>query len=89
MQTILEVPFASTIYLDFWGGQGHLDKVSSWIDGWSIATNVAPTVFAQLGPGIVVKRNFDAGTINLMGNNGGGHGTYYAFVCPRGMLMTK
>ncbi len=23
VQTILEVPFASTIYLDFWGGQGH------------------------------------------------------------------
>ena len=84
VQTTLEVPFASTVYLDFWRGTKHLDQVSSWIGGWSVASHATPTAFDSWGPGTVMKRNFDAGTINLMGNDGNGHGTYYAFVCPQG-----
>jgi len=83
VQTSLEAPCASTIYLDFWGGSGHVDMVSSWIDDWTEASDATPTVFGNWGPGMVMKRDFDAGTVNLMGNNGQGHGTYYTFVCPR------
>ena len=84
VQTTLEVPFPSTIYLDFWGGDAHLKGVSSWISGWSKTSLRHPTSFSGHGPGIVMKRDFPKGTVNLMGNNGNGHGTYYAFVCPQG-----
>ena len=95
IQTELEVPFPSTVYLDIWGGDEHLKKISKWADSWKEA-NTEPTSFgpgkATWGPGKVIKRNFDAGTIGLMGNNGGeiggGHGTYYAFVCPQGKPTT-
>ena len=94
VQTILEVPFNSTIYLDFWGGDSHLQKVSNWIGDWSETTMHIPTQFSgwrgidsgpgKAGPGKVMKRNFASGTINLMGNNGKPQGTYYAFICPQG-----
>ena len=92
IQTILEVPFNSTIYLDFWGGDSHVEKVSNWIGDWKETTMHIPTQFSgwgwgkgwEWGPGKVMKRNFESGTINLMGNNGDDHGTYYAFVCPQG-----
>merc|ERR1712227_329240 len=86
IQTILQVPFASTVYLDFWGGSVHLQKVSSWIGDWTETTKQRGTQFGPspiYGPGIVMERDFDSGTINLMGSNGQGYGTYYAFVCPR------
>ena len=91
IQTVLQVPFDSTVYLDFWGGYDHLEKVSSWIKDWKVTTVQKPTVFSAevnwgpgvWGPGTVMQRDFKEGTINLMGNNGGGHGTYYAFVCPQ------
>ena len=87
VQTTLTVPFPSTIYLDFWGGSKHIDMANSWIGSWSVASGVTPTVYGGWGPGTVMKRDFDAGKINLMGNNGNGHGTYYAFVCPRGKSL--
>ena len=69
VQTILEVPFNSTIYLDFWGGDSHLQKVSNWIGDWSETTMHIPTQFSgwggmDSGPGKVMKRNFESGTIN-------------------------
>ena len=86
VQWTLDVPFDSTVYLDFWGQQNHLDKVSAWSGSWTVDHDVVATIFDRgiWGPGIIIKQNFDAGTINLMGNNGDGHGTYYAFVCPQG-----
>ena len=88
VQTTLAVPFASTIYLDFWGGSEHLKYVSSWIGPWSVTSYATPTkIFPGGGPGTVMKRDFDAGTINLMGNNGFRAGTYYAFVCRQGKSM--
>ena len=86
IQTTLQVPYNSTVYLDFWGGSIHLEKVSSWIGSWTQTSSQLPTQFSGYGPGKVMKRNFDSGTINLMGNNGGNHGTYYAFVCPQGKI---
>ena len=95
VQTILEVPFKSTIYLDFWGGDAHVEKVSNWISDWSETMMHIPTQFfgvsdeqpCEWGPGMVIKRNFESGSINLMGNNGSDHGTYYAFVCPQGKTL--
>ena len=108
IQTILHVPFDSTVYLDFWGGSDHLEGVSRWIGDWAEKDTIIPTKFynphfgnhggKMYGPGIVMKRDFRAGIINLMGNNGTycckyvsfycvetcSQGTYYAFVCPRG-----
>ena len=83
-QTTLQVQFPSTVYLDFWGGSSHVSKVSSWIGSWMEAPYKTLTEFSNSGPGTVMKRNFGSGTINLMGNNGDGHGTYYSFVCPQG-----
>ena len=93
VQTSIHVRFPCTIYLDFWGGQNHLNLVSAaWIGDWNDASEAIPTLWGNNGPGKVMKQNFDAGTINLMGNNGGtlasGHGTYYAFVCPQGSLIS-
>ena len=92
VQTILQVPFPSTVYLDFWGGSSHVSKVSSWIGSWMETAYKIPTEFSATGvlsgPGTVMKRNFGSGTINLMGNNGDGHGTYYSFVCPQGKHKT-
>jgi len=85
VQTSLEAKCDSTVYLDFQGGSNHVAKVSSWINDWNEASEVTPTTYGTSGPGIVMKRDFDAGTINLMGNNGAGHGTYYTFVCLRGV----
>ena len=96
VQTTIETRFPSTIYLDFWGGQKHIDIVSaSWIRDWNDASDAIPTTFGINGPGKVIKQNFDAGTISLMGNNGGiatwanVQGTYYAFVCPQGNLHIR
>ena len=92
VQTSINVRIPCTIYLDFWGGSGHLSKVSAWIGNWNVASNATPTTLTANendGPGIVMKKNFDAGLINLMGNNGYGQGTYYAFVCPQGKLLSK
>ena len=91
VQTTLKVPLASTIYLDFWGGSKHLDKVSSWIGSWSVASDATPTTFdgKRWGPGTVMKRDFGAGTVDLMGNDGKDHGTYYAFVCPQGKSVSN
>ena len=89
VQTKIHITIPCTVYLDFWGGAGHLNKVSSWSGSWNTASDATPTTFTGYGPGIVIKRNFDAGTINLMGNNGNGHGTYYAFVCPRGNMLSQ
>ena len=92
IQTKLEVPFPSTVYLDIWGGDSHLEKISTWTDSWKDASNIEPTSFGMdketWGPGKVIKRNFGAGKIDLMGNNGGDHGSYYAFVCPKGKSTT-
>ena len=88
VQTTLRIQFPSTVYLDFWGGSIHVDKVSSWIGSWSQSSSKTPTQFSNSGPGIVMKHNFGSGTINLMGNNGDGHGTYLAFVCPQGKYET-
>ena len=84
VQTSIDVPFLCTVYLDFWGGSDHLKQVSEWIEDWSESSTAMPTTFDQYGPGIVMERHFDAGVINLMGNNR--LGTYYAFVCPQGIL---
>ena len=90
VQTTLEVQFDSTVYLDFWRGSDSLANVSSWFanSNWRVDPHITPTKFTasstKEGPGIVIKRNFGAGTIKLMGNNGNGRGTYYAFVCSRG-----
>jgi len=88
VQTSLVLPCASTIYLDFWGGPEHAGRFS-WLDDWTEAQDATPTVFTEEGdhieihgPGIVMKRDFVAGTTNLLGNDGHGKGTYYAFVCP-------
>ena len=91
VQTSIDVRFPATVYLDFWGGSVHLSKVSTWIGDWRVAADATPTTFdrpgkTSRGPGIVMKKNFDAGIIELMGNNGDGHGSYYAFVCPQGNL---
>ena len=39
------------------------------------------------GPGIVIEEDYEAGTVELMGNNGYDNGTYYVFICPRGKLV--
>ena len=90
IQTILHVPFDSTVYLDFSGGSEHLQRVSRWIGGWTEADTTSSTKWYNQkmgevkGPGIVMRSNFKAGNINLMGNNWDGRATYYAFVCPQG-----
>ena len=88
VQTTLQVPFPSTVYLDFWGDSDHVAQVSSWIGSWTQELSKTPTEFLGYGPGIVMKRAFESGEINLMGNNGNGRGTYYAFVCPKGKHKT-
>lgn len=80
VQTYVDVQFPCTIYLDFWYAKSKKSiKHIHWIKDW-VESKKTPTTFDQYGPGIVVERNFEAGTINLMGNNR--LGTYYAFVCP-------
>ena len=89
VQTTINVRSPCTVYLDFWGGSSHLAKVSSWIGDWNESANAKATVFDQYGPGIVMKRDFQDAKINLMGNNGHGNGTYYAFVCPQGQFVNS
>ena len=87
VQFQLSVSRPVRVYLDFWGGPTHASRgFAKWQDGWEIS-NQAPTAFgSSWGPGVVYTKCFDAGSIQLYGNDGGctggSHGSYYVFVCP-------
>ena len=83
----INVPVPVTVYLDFWGGDTHTDTtgVADWLQTptsqWVRQTDMDGTAFTpNYGPGPVFSQTFPAGTIEIMGNGGGGHGTFYLFV---------
>ena len=79
----LTVPTAVTVYLDFWGGDDHLEKgVKDWLlstsSQWVRSSQITGSSFSpSYGPGHVYMKNFPAGQIDIYGNGGQGHGTFY------------
>lgn len=66
------------VYIDFGGGKAHAEKgFSKWKKGWN--TSNQSSVFDG---GVVYQKTFDAGAIQLYGNEGKGLGNYVVFVCP-------
>ena len=83
----LNVPVPVTVYLDFWGGDTHVNNLglSDWLQAstsqWVRQADEEGTAFTpSYGPGPVFARTFPAGQIEIMGNGGNGHGTFYLFV---------
>ena len=85
----LNVPVPVTIYLDFWGGDTHVNTLGlkDWLlsptTQWVRQLDESGTAFTpNYGPGPVYSQTFPAGNIDIMGNGGNGHGTFYLFVEP-------
>ena len=85
----LNVPVPVTIYLDFWGGDTHVNTLGlkDWLlsptTQWVRQLDESGTAFTpNYGPGPVYSQTFPAGNIDIMGNGGNGHGTFYRFVEP-------
>eukprot|EP00931_Biecheleriopsis_adriatica_P084171 TRINITY_DN5790_c0_g1_i1.p1 TRINITY_DN5790_c0_g1~~TRINITY_DN5790_c0_g1_i1.p1 ORF type:complete len:1136 (-),score=84.03 TRINITY_DN5790_c0_g1_i1:254-3661(-) len=80
----------STIYLDFWQDQDTLG-FTSWSSGWKLASETGVKLMehtSPIGPGMVYKKNFTAGTVQLYGNDGNGVSTYIVFVCDQETTTT-
>jgi len=84
VQWTLNVCSPVTVYLDFWNKEPAQDTLgfAQWKEGWTLSDKPG-TIFDSWGPGKVYKKDFPAGKVDLYGNDGGGVGTYYAFVCPK------
>lgn len=79
----LAVPVPVTVYLDLWGGAAHQQKgLKVWLSTWQLTTMKGSAFGGRWGPGFVYKKTFNAGSIQIMGNGGGGHGVFYLFVQP-------
>eukprot|EP01043_Picozoa_sp_COSAG02_P010260 COSAG02_NODE_357_length_23913_cov_6.793483_8_plen_2934_part_01 len=86
----LTVDVPVTIYLDVWGYDDHyprwlLAPTSQWVhetamEGTTFRGQYGNYHHSARSPGRVFSRTFAAGTIEIMGNGGNGHGTFYAFV---------
>jgi len=91
-QWTLTVGMPVTVYLDFWGGAAHENLgFAQWQAGWVKASKAGVRFGTSphfWGPGAVYQKDFPAGTIELEGNQGNGHGTYVAFVCPKETTVT-
>eukprot|EP00929_Paragymnodinium_shiwhaense_P046215 TRINITY_DN23527_c0_g1_i1.p1 TRINITY_DN23527_c0_g1~~TRINITY_DN23527_c0_g1_i1.p1 ORF type:complete len:1262 (-),score=307.07 TRINITY_DN23527_c0_g1_i1:414-4127(-) len=82
---IIQAPVDVLIYLDFWGGESHVDLVrSQWLQKWTRTKRIGCTYSGSEPNGIVYKRFFEAGEIQIFGNNSkeGTQGTFVAFVKP-------
>ena len=76
----LDVPVPVTVYLDFWGGDHHVNNLrvgNDWLQAetsqWVRQPDEVGTMFwteAETPPGPVFARTFPAGQIEIMGNGG-------------------
>ena len=76
----LNVPVPVTVYLDFWGGDHHVNNLrvgNDWLQAetsqWVRQPDEVGTMFwteAETPPGPVFARTFPAGQIEILGNGG-------------------
>eukprot|EP00931_Biecheleriopsis_adriatica_P085401 TRINITY_DN5981_c0_g1_i5.p1 TRINITY_DN5981_c0_g1~~TRINITY_DN5981_c0_g1_i5.p1 ORF type:complete len:608 (-),score=54.48 TRINITY_DN5981_c0_g1_i5:257-2080(-) len=77
----LNSPVGVTVYLDLWVGDTFVTNgLKAWLSTWTRTSMQGSSFGATHGPGIVYKKSFPAGLIEIRGNGGEGDGVFYLFV---------